>query len=310
MKRYLVYPFDFDARAVGLDVDKTGWDDEQHRLFEESNAALFASLKRKYGEENFERTLADFIALGARPFSIVAHHNRLYHAACEAFLHGLYYPALTAACALGERMLNHLILDLRDDFQSTPDYEAIKDQKSFSNWGKVCTVLKNWDVFQTDAVESEFRSFSRLRHRSLHFNAAASATLREDALKAFAHLSAIIADQFGFARTQRWLIPGTAGAFFIRRNSESDPFLKRYYLPQCPLVGPLYSMTFAQNGLLFFDTVYPPGVEINDEEFARQHNTRDPKAVVANIFPPAPGITVQARVHGAAVIPVVPAPDP
>lgn len=305
MKRHLVFPFDFDSRAVGLDDDTSGWGEVEKRQFEERNAALFQSLKDEYGAGNFVRTLADFKALGARPFSIVAHHNALYHSACEAFLHGQYFPALTAACALGERMLNHLILDLRDDFKSTAEYSEVKDRGSFSNWNRACSVLSAWRVFQTDRVEPEFRALARLRNRSLHFNAAAPLTVREDALKAFGHLSKIIADQFGFAGPQRWQIPDTAGAFFVKHEYESDPFIRKYYIPQCPYVSPLYAIKFIPEGILFFDREYPEGPAISDAEFVRLLNTRDVKEMAPSDLPPPFGVTIQARFHGHPVVPVV-----
>ena len=306
MKRYLVYPFDFDSRALDLSVDTSSYAEPELQMHNERVAHLKQRIKQEFGEPNFDRKVKDFADLGARPFSIVAHHNSLYHSACNAFVHGLYYPALTAACALGERMLNHLIIDLRNEFANTPEYEAAR-KGSFANWKEARKILTAWNVFQTDEVDGKFRELSSLRHRSLHFNASAMMTVREDALKALHLLADIIRDQFGFARTQRWQIAGTAGAFFIKKDAETDPFVRRYYLPQSPHVGPLYAIRFAQGGILFFDYDYTGAAEVSDEEFARLHTTRDPQKVAPGEWPASDEIVVQAWTHGNPVTVIKPA---
>jgi len=48
---------------------------------------------------------------------VIAYHNSFLRRVRDAFASGNYYPALTAGCALGERILNHLILDLREEFR-------------------------------------------------------------------------------------------------------------------------------------------------------------------------------------------------
>jgi hypothetical protein len=300
MKRYLVYPFDFDSRAAALDLDTSGWNDEQRRQHEERRNQARERLGHEYGARDLERKFVDFIALGSRPFSIVSYHNGLYHSACNAFIQGLYYPALTAACALGERILNHLILDLRDDYAHTSEYQSVKRKQSFDNWRRACDVLSNWQIFQTDTVAEEFVSLMKLRHQSLHFNVASYKTLREDALQALRHLAEIIRSQFGFAGQHKWQIKGTAGQFFIKKECETEPFMRRYYLPQCPQVGPLFAIQFVPGGILFFDKAYPD-TQITDEEFARLYMTRDPAQVVSSELPPVPGVTIQARPHGAPV---------
>jgi hypothetical protein len=61
--------------------------------------------------------------LGAKSFSLVAYHNDFHEQARRSFVAGSYYPALVAACALGERILNHLLLDLRGSFKGSRSYK-------------------------------------------------------------------------------------------------------------------------------------------------------------------------------------------
>jgi hypothetical protein len=64
----------------------------------------------------------------------VAFHNVFFNQVRDSFVIGSYYPALTAACALGERILNHLVLGLRDSFRTAEEYKRVYRKDSFDNW--------------------------------------------------------------------------------------------------------------------------------------------------------------------------------
>lgn len=281
MKRHLVYPLDFDSRAHLLQEPGPNWEEAPKRLHLENREKLIQSLKIELGENNFEEKIKNFRDAGMAPFSIVSYHNGLYHQARYAFIQGLYYPSLTAACALGERILNHLILDLRDYYKGSPHYKNVYRKDSFDDWDEAIDILKDWSVFQTSDVETQFRKLKKLRHQSIHFNIQTYISLRDDALLAIRYLCEIISQQFGFARKQKWMIRGTAGAFFVKSESENDPFMKTYYLSQCPKVGPYYSMTLGKEGWLFVDWNNYENKNITDEEFATLHKSRKPEQLIS-----------------------------
>lgn len=277
-RRHLSYALDFDTRALLLEEPGEDWDDgtKRHRL--EGRASLIARLGQEFGTDNLDSKVRNFSAIKTKPFSIIAYHNRLFDEVRTAFVMGAYYPALVGACALGERTLNHLILDLRDQFSSTPDYKKVARKGSIDNWGLAIETLGAWGVLLPSA-EAPFRSLMGLRHRSIHFNAGTYGTLREDALAAILHMREVIEQQFSSWGPQPWFIEGTRGHIFIKRAWEDDPFLKTFYLPQCPLVGPNFAISF-NDGLKFHDhDDYGDGVW-SDEEFAAAFNTRSPDDVI------------------------------
>ena len=248
VRRYRIFSFDFDSRPQTLTEAPTDqWDSEARELWEQSRVALLASLRRQYGEDHFERKVEDFAAFGAKPFSIIAHHNALFEDVRTAFVNGAYYAALTSACTLGERILNHLMLDLRDHFRSTPEYRSVYRKASFDRWSVAIDTLVAWDVMLPD-VASEYRSLERLRNRSVHFNADTIARLREDALKAAQLLKRIIDGQFSAFGLQPWFIAGTLGAGFIKREWEDRPFVRHYYLANNLCVGPFHSIELTWDG--------------------------------------------------------------
>jgi hypothetical protein len=88
--------------------------------------------------------------------------------------------------------------------------------------------------------------------------------------------------QFGSFGDQPWFIIGAPG--YIKRDYEMNPFIKHYFLPQCPCVGVLAGFTSDMRPIDFPD--YGDG-ELTDEQFVNAYNRRDP-ATVAGYEAPRP----------------------
>lgn len=278
-RRHLSYTMDFDSRARLFEEPSPDWPEESRRLHLEARERARIGFAREFGSDDLDRKISDFIALGSKPFSVLAYHNLFFHQARRAFVMGDYYPALVSACALGERVLNHMILDLRSYYQNTPEYRRVYRQSSFDNWRVPIETLVAWNVLRADAV-AEFQSLMTLRHRSIHFNVSTYATLREDALAALQHMREIIDQQFTAFGDRPWFISGTRGQIFIKRRWEEDPFIKTYYLPTCPFVGPYFAISF-EHGLRYHDHYDYGDGEWTDEEFAAAFEARTPDQIVA-----------------------------
>jgi|1185.fasta_scaffold10640_4 hypothetical protein len=111
-RRYLCLEADFDTRAVWLDMKiEDSWDEEVKALWRDGKIKIREGFAQEFGEWNLEQKIARFIEIGAKPFSILSHHNALFDQVRRAYVIGSYYAALTGASALGERILNHLALD-------------------------------------------------------------------------------------------------------------------------------------------------------------------------------------------------------
>jgi hypothetical protein len=282
MRRYRTIPGDFDARAIDMDDPvPDSWEEDVRALHLQNIAKREAELVAEYGTRDSNRKRADFIAIGVKPFSVLGYHNSFFTQARHAFVQGAYYPALLSACALGERTLNHLILDLRGDYAHSPAYEAVADDKSFSSWKLMISTLEAWNVLDQEVADL-FRRLARLRHRAVHFNPATYANVRHDALEAITALRDIIDKQFGAFGRQRWYIEGTLGACFIKRAFENDPFVKRFIASSAVYVGPLHGVRLIESGVWQF-VDWPPEVygdaQINDEQYRELFNKRDPSAV-------------------------------
>lgn len=68
------------------------------------------------------------------------------------------------------------------------------------------------------------------------------ASARDDALAAIICLRDITEKQFGAFGRQRWYIPGTLGACFVKQAFETDPFVRKFIAKSAVYVGPLHSV--------------------------------------------------------------------
>ena len=283
VRRYRIFNFDFDSRPHTLqEAPGENWSVSAKADWQLGRDGVIAGIQVEYGERHLEQKVEDFKAFGAKPFSIIAHHNAMFNNVRTAFVSGAYYAALTAACALGERILNHLMIDLRDHYKATPQYKHVFRKGSFAQWTLVIDTLEVWSVLLPE-VTIEFRALEKLRNRSIHFNADTATQLRSDALSAISHLTKIIGNQFSAFGMQPWFIEGTAGACFIKQDWETHPFVAHYYCSKNLAVGPLHSVELTEkHGWHFVD--HPDYITfglngLSDDQFKDMFNDHEPSWV-------------------------------
>jgi hypothetical protein len=271
MKRYRVLPFfDFDTRVLTLTLPiRVEWEEDIKNQHYENRKKTIEGLIAEYGEIDSAKKIENFIALNIKPFSILAFHNRFFSQAWNAFIIGAYYPALTGVCALGERILNHLMLLLRDDYKNTPEYKKVYGKASFDDWSLPIKTLQSWDVLLPDVVEN-FYQLKDMRHKAIHFRPETDHNDRELALQALHCMKAIIGSQFSGWGSQPWFTI-TMGELYIKKAWEEKPFIKKVYLPNCALVGPKHRIAALMPKVVIDDIEYEP-IEITDEEFCRLRN--------------------------------------
>jgi hypothetical protein len=269
MRRYRIFLFDWDSTGDLLNLEiNEDWDEVVKVNHRNNREQMIERLTRQYGDSDIETKLENLQAIGGQAFSVIAYHNKFYKQAREAFIMGAYYPALTAACALGERILNHLILGLRDNYKGKPGYKEFAKVKSSSNWRRMIPTLEEWGVLLPSVV-TEFRALLELRQRAIHFNPETVERDREMAMEALKHLDEIIAVQFGAFRLQPWFIPDARGVQFIRKDWETNPFVKLIYLPVSLLVGPDHRIEIKDDVWTIYDEDEYEDKSVSDEEYIR-----------------------------------------
>jgi hypothetical protein len=259
---------DFDARANILTTEiQDEWDPKIRDQWRENIDNLHRELAAEFGHQDFASKIQNFKDLGVKPFSVLAYHNKFLGQARSAFVIGAYYPALVGACTLGERILNHLVIGLRENFKSSPQYKHIYRKNSFDNWPKMIDALADWDVLLPEAVE-DFAKLNSKRNESVHFRHDLDREARLPALEAIQLLEKIIHRQFSAFGSSPWFIPGTPGASFLRQEAETLPFIKLTFMPNSFLVSNRHQMHFTTDGLLVTDEVFGSVRDLTDEQFA------------------------------------------
>lgn len=206
MKRYKVINFDFDGRAAILSQEiSENWEDNVKENWQENKSKIKEGLISEFGSFNCFQKIKDFTDLESDQPSLIAFHNKFMKQVSYSYAFGAYYPALTAASALGERILNHLIIKLRDYFKSTAEYQKVYRKKSFDNWDLAINTLESWEVLLPDVVE-KYRSLKEIRNRSIHFNPETDENYKESALEAILIIKEIIKLQFSGFGKQPWLM--------------------------------------------------------------------------------------------------------
>ncbi|EGR2324781.1 TPA: hypothetical protein ACVOYM_005175 [Vibrio diabolicus] len=267
MKRYKVFNFDFDGRAEILNQEiSDSWEQDVRVNWLENKQKVKEGLISEFGSINCFQKIQDFSDLGSDQPSLIAFHNKFMKQVSYSYSLGSYYPALTGACSLGERILNHLVLKLRGYFKDTPEYQKVYRKKSFDNWDLAINTLEAWDVLLPEAAE-KFRELKTIRNKSIHFNPEVDENYKESALQAILKLKQIIRTQFSGFGSQPWYIDGTKGACFVRKSFEDNPFVVEVVLPNCYKVGHLHKLESARGGWKIIDEHEYANVEVSDEHF-------------------------------------------
>ncbi len=273
MKRYRILSFDFDSRSIMLNKIEEHWEEKVKEQHIQNQNNIIKGLKIEFGEFNFQTKLDNFIELQQKPFSISAFHNKFLQQIRTAYVMESYYPALISSCSLGERILNHLILLLRDYYKETKEYKKIFRKSSFDNWKLTIDTLESWNILLPQAVK-KFRELHEKRNFAVHFNPETDDNDKEMALDAIHLIQDIISIQFSaFGSEKPWIlfIPGEV---YIKKEWEENPFVKNIFLPNSLLVGPSHKIEELVPKIVVNDNFKYEERTVTDEEFSklRQNN--------------------------------------
>ncbi|MEW6536553.1 MAG: hypothetical protein AB1454_13165 [Candidatus Auribacterota bacterium] len=257
MKRYRFFFFDYDCRANLLQPIPEHWHNKEQHI--KNQKQTLSNLIWEYGEQEINVKKQNLLDIGIVPLSAIFFHNRFLRQIRNSYITGCYYPALTGACALGERILNHLLDKLKSHYKTTEEYKTIHRKKSIDDWEKAIRILQKWGVFN-DKVKDEFLKLKEKRNNAIHFNPEVDSKYKNLALEAISIIQKIISLQFSPFEEQPWWF-WLSGECYIKQEYESVPFIKEILIPNCQLVGP--------NHLV--ESLYP--LEINDPSYENKEIT-------------------------------------
>lgn len=156
---YRVTSFSLDTTVIifqqeGIAADKSAFEN---------------TLKAKWGEFDFSSKLERFIRLDLSYIAIPEEYFNLLQPVVDSYCCGNFYPAITSAGALGERILNRLIIKLRKYYKSTEQYSKSINKNSFGHWDLPISILYEWGIL-SDTVKGAFHRLKKYRNESIHYN--------------------------------------------------------------------------------------------------------------------------------------------
>ena len=256
MKRYRILQF-------YLDTTRNFAPEKEFAKTATGKAALESagSIAYNFGALQLSQKVERYYEIDPPDISIPIEYTKLMVEVADAYIHGQFYPALTGACALGERILNILVMKLRNHFRSTPGYKKVYQKKSFQDWDKCIDFLAEWEIFDDDIAE-KFRELKDRRQRSIHFTPAMN--WQTEALEALKIIHSITSSLFRTWQNEFCFL--ARGEIYIKKAFEYHPLVKEFYIPACQYVGFKHKI---ENRYLVDDFEYEEK-EITDEEFAMQ----------------------------------------
>jgi hypothetical protein len=265
MKRYRIFSFDFDSRAHSLDPIQEQWDEKVKELHVKNRESTIQDLAEQYGGFYLDTKVKNFQDLKFKPFSVAAFHNKFLEQIRNSYVIGSYYPALTGACSLGERILNHMILLLRDYHKNAPEYKKVYRKNSFDYWPQAIDALEAWEELLPEAAE-KFRELNEKRNRAIHFNPETDHNDKELALEAIHLVQEVGSIQFSAFGSQPWFF-SVPGEIYIKKEWEDKPLIKHIFIPNSLLVGPKHTVESVMSQAVVNDQFEYENKEITDEEF-------------------------------------------
>lgn len=273
-KRYTPIAHSFDTRASMLVTEiQDHWEPQVQEQWRETHKGVRESIVHEYGVADFEEKIQNFVDLGAAPWSVLGLHNLHLKQVRDAFVSKSYYPALVGASGLGERILNHLVLALRDEYSEHEATRHVSKKESIDDWNKCVKALSGWGVFDVETGR-DYLALMRMRHGAVHYRPELDFDdAREPALEAVKLLCSLVERVFNSIGKDGHYFAGPIGRAYVRLDSESDPFVRQFILPACALVSPRFRFVANSGSPGGFDAYDDPELgkgeqPLTDLEFA------------------------------------------
>jgi hypothetical protein len=179
----------------------------------------------------------------------------------SAYVHGDYYPALTSACCLGERILNHLIIGLRGYFASSPRYKEVAGKDTFQDWNKLIDILLDWNVLNNDLAQ-QFKELLNLRNPAVHFG-----DLADRQKKAGQAVNAVYSVTSAMFGTKSGHFFVCEGELYVPKDKVEEPLVKEFIVPHCFLLGYKHRVESRDGKLTVVDDETYQDIQLTDDEF-------------------------------------------
>lgn len=217
-----------------------------------------------HGQIDAENKYARWLEQNSPDICVPVEWHDLLREVESAYIHGDLYPALTSACCLGERILNHLVIGLKDCFKDSPRYKEVHGEKSFQNWEKSIEILSEWNVLN-DEQSGLFNDLLKLRNPAIHFGSVEE--LQENAKTAINLVYSITSKIFGHTSGYFFIC---SGEIYLKVDEANKPLVKEFIVPHCHLLGFKHRIENRNGQATIVDDEEYSNDVLSDDEFIAQ----------------------------------------
>jgi hypothetical protein len=215
-----------------------------------------------HGANRIDEKVDRYFSFKPPDFVIETEFHPMLREVQDAYVSSYYYPSLTGACCIAERILNLLMLRLRDYHKSSRWYKKIYNKNSFDNWDLCIKVLRDWGILSA-GLSDTFDELKEIRHQSIHFQDLPDLEARS--INALKEVMKVTDSLFGMRADVLFM----HGHFFIKKEKEADPLVREFYIPRSHYVGYRYRIENRNGQATIVDNDVYEDQEVTDEEFVQ-----------------------------------------
>ena len=216
----------------------------------------------QHGLLNIQDKYERWLGLSPPSLCVPTEWHELLREVESAYIHGDYYPALTSACCLGERILNHLIIGLRGYFTTSERSKEVAGKESFQDWNRLISIMSEWGILNND-LSQKFKELLNLRNPAVHFGSLEDRQNKSG--QAVKGVYSVTSKMFGMASGNFF---ACEGELYIPKEKEEEPLVKVFIVPHCYLLGYKHRVENRDDKPTIVDDEFYSDIKLSDEEFS------------------------------------------
>ena len=221
-----------------------------------------AGVAYKHGLLDIQDKYDRWLKLSPPSLCVPIEWHELLREAESAYIHGDYYPALTSACCLGERVLNHLLIGLRGYFTNSPRYKEVARKESFQDWNGLIGILSEWGILNDDLAQ-QFKELLNLRNPAVHFGSLEDRQKKSG--QAVNGVYSVTSKMFGMDSGHFFVCENE---LYIPKDKVAEPLVKEFIVPHCYLLGYKHRVEDRDGKLTIVDDEMYHDIQLSDDEFS------------------------------------------
>lgn len=199
-------------------------------------------IKHLHGEAGIEDKLNRWKKVRREHIWPIDEFNDYIEQVLQAYVQGLFFPSMTGAVCLAERVMNRLVFELRNHFKSSKHYKTIHGRgEKLQNWDLLILILADWDVFD-ESQTNLARKIHKYRTDSVHY--VPNYNYKEKSLESIKLVSELIDSLFSiYRRKDIFRVFEIPGEIWVRAEAQNLPFVREFILPSCRLMSAIHQIT-------------------------------------------------------------------